>query len=113
MLCRKKYIWLNHLLNVRNVGDVRHKQVHTAEPLVPGPSHLKVEIVIEKFRKYKSPGSDQISAELIQAGCKTLVRSINSLILFGISNICLISGRSLLLYQFTERGIKLTLVIIV
>jgi hypothetical protein len=32
-------------------------------------------------------------------------------ILFGIKKECLISGRSLLLYQFTRRAIKLTAVI--
>jgi hypothetical protein len=41
------------------------------------------------------------------------VRSTNSLILFGIRKKCLISGRSLLLYLFTRRIIKLTVVIIV
>jgi hypothetical protein len=39
-----------------------------AEPLVPGPSRLEVEIVIAKLKKYKSPGSEQIPAKLIQAG---------------------------------------------
>jgi hypothetical protein len=37
------------------------------KPLVPGPSRLEVEIAIAKFKKYKSPSSDQIQAELIQA----------------------------------------------
>jgi hypothetical protein len=37
----------------------------TAEQLVPGPSRLEVEIAITKLKKYKSPGSDQIPAELI------------------------------------------------
>jgi hypothetical protein len=36
------------------------------EPLVPGPSRLEVEIDIAKLKRYKSPGSDQIPAELIQ-----------------------------------------------
>jgi hypothetical protein len=37
--------WKNYfsqLLNVHNVSDVRQIEVHTAEPLVPGPSCLKV-----------------------------------------------------------------------
>jgi hypothetical protein len=55
-------------LNVHNVTDVRQIDIHTAEPLVPGPSHLEVEISIAKLKKYKSPGSDQILAELYQAG---------------------------------------------
>jgi hypothetical protein len=78
-----------------------------AEPSVPGPSHLEVEIAIAKLKKYKSPGSDEIPAELI------IHISTNSLILFGIRKNCLISGRSLLLYQFTEMIIKLTAIIIV
>jgi hypothetical protein len=40
------------------------------------------------------------------------VGSINSLILFGVRKSCLIIGRSLLLYQFTRRAIKLAIVII-
>jgi hypothetical protein len=44
-----------------------------AEPIVPGPSSLEVEIAIAKLEKYKSPGSDKIPAELIQAGGETLL----------------------------------------
>jgi hypothetical protein len=36
-----------------------------AEPLVPGPIRLEVEIAIAKL-KYKSPSSDNIPAELIE-----------------------------------------------
>jgi hypothetical protein len=53
--------WKNYfsqLLNVHNVSDVRQIEVHTAEPLVLGPSHLEVEIAFEKLIKFKSPGSD-------------------------------------------------------
>jgi hypothetical protein len=57
----------SQLLNVHNVNDVRQIEVHTAEPLVPGPSHLEAGIAIPKLKRYKSPGSDQIPAELIQA----------------------------------------------
>jgi hypothetical protein len=53
---------------VHSVSDVRQIEVHIAEPLVPGPSHLEIEIAIAKLKKYKLPGSDQIQAELIQAG---------------------------------------------
>jgi hypothetical protein len=58
---------------VNNVSDVRQIEIHTTEPSVPGASGLEVEIVIVKFKKYKSPGSDQIPAELIQAGDEILV----------------------------------------
>jgi hypothetical protein len=43
-----------------------------AEPSVPGPSCLEVEIAVAKLEKYISPGSDQILVELIQAGDETL-----------------------------------------
>jgi hypothetical protein len=51
-------IYFSQSLNVHNVSDVRQIEVHMAEPLVPGPSHLEVEIAIAKLKKYKSPGSD-------------------------------------------------------
>jgi hypothetical protein len=41
--------YFSQLLNVHNVSDVRQIEIHTAEPLVPGPSHLKVEISIAKL----------------------------------------------------------------
>jgi hypothetical protein len=59
-------------LNVHNISDVRQIEIHTAEPLVPGPSDLEVEISIAKLKKYKSPGSDRIPAELCQVGGETL-----------------------------------------
>jgi hypothetical protein len=102
-------------LNVHNVCDVRQIEIHTAEPLVPGPSHPEVEISIAKLKKYKSPSSDQIPAELYQVGGETLVSviSTNSAIQYGVRKNCLISGRSLLLYQFTRWVIKRTVIIIV
>jgi hypothetical protein len=45
---------------VHNISDVRQIKVHTAEPLVPFPSHLEAQIAIVKLKKYKSPGSDAI-----------------------------------------------------
>jgi hypothetical protein len=68
--------WKNYfsqLLNVHDVSDIRQIGVHTAETLVPGPSRLEVEIAVVKLKRYKSPGSDQIPAELIQAGGETLL----------------------------------------
>jgi hypothetical protein len=40
-------------------------EVHAGEPLVPGPSRLEVEIAIAKLINRKSPGREQILAELI------------------------------------------------
>jgi hypothetical protein len=67
-------------MNVHNVRNVRQIEVHTAELLVPGPSRLEVEIAIAKMEKYKSSGSDQIPAELIQAGGELLLSAIHKLI---------------------------------
>jgi hypothetical protein len=60
--------YFSQLLNMHNVSDVRQMEVPITEPLVPGPNHLEVEFAIAELKKYKSPGCDQILAELIQAG---------------------------------------------
>jgi hypothetical protein len=62
----KKYV--SQLLNVHRVSDVRQKEIHTAEPLVPDSCPSEIDIAIAKLKKYKSPGSDKIPVELFQAG---------------------------------------------
>jgi hypothetical protein len=54
--------------------------IHTAEPLVPEPSLVGVEIAIGKLKSYKSSGTDQIPSELIRAGGETLCSEIHKLI---------------------------------
>ena len=59
--------WKNYFsqpLNVQGVDDIKHTEIHTAEPLVPEPSAFEVELAIEKLKSHKSPGIDQIPAEL-------------------------------------------------
>jgi hypothetical protein len=46
------------VLNVHGVHDVRQMDIHTAEPLVPEPSLVEVEIAIGNFQRCKSPGTD-------------------------------------------------------
>jgi hypothetical protein len=41
---------------------------HTAEPLVSEPSVSEIEMATEKLKRHKSPGTDQIPAELLKAG---------------------------------------------
>ena len=53
-------------------SDVRQAEIHTAQPIVPEPSTLEVELAIEKLKSHKSPGIDQIPAELIKAGGSTI-----------------------------------------
>jgi hypothetical protein len=57
--------------------SLRQIEIHTAEPLVPDPSPSEVEIAIAKLKSYKSPGSDLIPAELIQAGGEILHSEIH------------------------------------
>jgi hypothetical protein len=73
--------YFSRLLNLQDVSDVRQIEMHTAEPLVPGPSHLEVKIAIAKLKKYRSAGSDQIPAELIQAEGDTLASAAHKLVI--------------------------------
>jgi hypothetical protein len=75
--------WKNHffqLLNVHGVKYVRQTEIHTAEPLVPEPSVSEVKIAIEKLQRHKSPGIDQIPAEMIKAGGRIIRSEIHKLI---------------------------------
>jgi hypothetical protein len=45
--------YFSQLLNVHNVSDFRQIEVHTAEPLVPGPNRLEVETAIAKLKNCK------------------------------------------------------------
>jgi Holliday junction resolvasome RuvABC ATP-dependent DNA helicase subunit len=58
--------------------------MQTAERLVPELSSFDVEIAIEKLKRHRSSGIDQIPADLIRAGGKHILRSTNLLIRFGI-----------------------------
>jgi len=76
--------WRNdfsQILNVHGVRDVRQTEIHTAEPLVPEPSALESELAIAKLKSHKSPGIDQIPAELIKAGGRTIRGAIYKLII--------------------------------
>jgi hypothetical protein len=92
----------------------RQAEIRTAEPLVPEPSAFEDAMAIEKQKRHKSPGIDQIPAELIKVGVQQFtVRSKNLLFLFGIRRICLRSGRSRSLYLSIKRAIKQIVVITV
>jgi len=60
--------YFSQLFNLHGVKDVRQAEIHTAEPLIPEPSASEVELPIEKLKRHKSPGIDQIPAEKIKAG---------------------------------------------
>jgi hypothetical protein len=74
--------WKNYFsqLYVHRVSDVRQAEKHTAQPLVPDPSPSGFEIAIAKLKRYKSPGSEQIPAELLQTGGEILRSKFHKLI---------------------------------
>jgi hypothetical protein len=72
--------FFNQVLNVHGVHDVKQMDIHTAEPLVPEPSLVEVEIAVGKLKCYKSPGTDNIPAKLIKARGETLYSEIHKLI---------------------------------
>ena len=68
-------------MNVHEDNDVRQAEIRTVEPLVPEPRAFEVELVIEKLKNHKSPGIDQIPAERIKAGGRTICCEIHKLII--------------------------------
>jgi len=75
--------WRNYfsqLFNAHGVKEIRRAEIHTAEPLVPELSAAEVELVMDKLKSHNTPGIDQISAELIKAGGRTICLEIHKLI---------------------------------
>ena len=67
-------------MNVHGVNDIKHTVIHTAESLVPEQNAFEFELVIEKLKSPKSPGIDQIRADLIKAGGRKICHEIHKLI---------------------------------
>jgi hypothetical protein len=51
-------------------------EIHTAEPLVSGPSRLQFQTAIAKLKLYEWANSDQNPTGLIQAGGEIVVFAI-------------------------------------
>ena len=69
------------LLNEPGVKDIKHTDIHTAEPLVPESSAFQFQLAIGKLKSHKSFGFDQIPAELINAGGRKIRSQIHKLII--------------------------------
>jgi hypothetical protein len=69
----------SQLLNVHGINDIRQTEVHTAEPLVPEPRASEDKMAIEKLKRHKSQGTDQIPAEWIKAEGRTIHSEIYKL----------------------------------
>jgi hypothetical protein len=85
-------------LNVRGVDDVRQTEMQRAELAVLEPSYFEVEIAIEKLKRYKSPRTDKVLAEVIQAGGNSLCFEIHKLINSIWNNNCHSNKRNLSSY---------------
>jgi hypothetical protein len=55
------------LLNVYRVTDVRQTKIHTANQPASKPGAFQIKRATEKLKTYKSPGTDQILAQLNQS----------------------------------------------
>jgi hypothetical protein len=100
------------LFNIHGVSDVRQTEIYIAEPLVHDASTFKVEKAIEKLKIQKSPGFEQIPAEFINAGGRTMHCEIhNFLVLYGVRRNCP-SGKSQSVDLFIRRVNKQIVVII-
>jgi hypothetical protein len=66
-------------LNVRAVSVVTQTELRTTEPLVRESSAFGVEMAIEKLESPKLPGTDQIPAEIVKAGGRTICSEIDKL----------------------------------
>jgi phage tail protein X len=76
--------WKNcfsQILNAHGVNDVRQAKTHAVELLVPEPSVSEIELAIHKLKSHKSPGIDQIPAEMIKAGGRIIRYEIHKLII--------------------------------
>jgi len=62
---------------VHVVSNVSPTEIHPIEPLVPELSAFEVEVAIEKLQR--SPGIDQVPAELIKARHRTICSDISKL----------------------------------
>jgi hypothetical protein len=75
--------WRDHffqLWNVHRFNYPRRTEIHTADPLVPGPSAFEVEMADGKLKSHRSPGIDKIPTELIKARGRTIRSEIYKLI---------------------------------
>jgi hypothetical protein len=85
-------------LNVHGINDFRQTEIQTVEPFVLESSSFGVEIVTEKLKRYKSSGTNQIPAELVEAGGNTLCSETHRLNNYVWNMNCNRNGKNLLLY---------------
>ena len=70
-------MWRKHFSQLLNVQRFNH----TAQPIMPEPNVFEVEKGIEKLKRHKSPGTDQVPAELVKAGDRSNGCDIHKIII--------------------------------
>jgi hypothetical protein len=90
---------------LQSVSDVNQIGIDTIELLVPLPSPFEVGSAVAKLTKCKLPDSDQILAELMQAGGETLQPEISKLVnsIWNKKN-CMIIGKVYYFTNLQEKG---------
>jgi len=73
----RKYI--SQLLNVHGFNEVKQTEINTAERRTLEPSVFEVQLAIKKLIRHKLPGTDQVPAELIKVGGRTILYEIHNL----------------------------------
>jgi len=61
------------------VNDVRQREIQTAKLVVLEPSAFDIEMAIKKLKRRNSLDIDEIPAEMIKSGCRTIISEIYKL----------------------------------
>ena len=61
-------LFFSNSLTVNQSTSHEGSEVYTAEPDIPEPSPIELELTIKKLKRHKATGIDRIPSELIQAG---------------------------------------------
>ena len=95
----------SNLLNVNLSTSHEGSEVYTAEPDIPEPSLVEVELAVEKLKKHKATRVYYIPSALIQTGGSKLYS-------FGTKKNCHKNGKNPLLFLFIRKAIEWTVIII-
>jgi hypothetical protein len=100
--------WRNHFsqpLNTHGDNDVRQRKLHIAQLLVPEPSVFEFELAFGNLKGHKSPCIDQIPAELIKTGGRTICPDLHKLIISAWSKKKLLDGwKKLIIVLIYKKG---------
>ena len=73
-------LYFSQIFKVHGIKNVGQAEIHKAEKLEPEPSAAEVELAIDMLISHKSPGIDQITAELIKVVCRKICLKFHTFI---------------------------------